>query len=239
MSSTSFARGELEQHGSWARNGWYSTWSANTGATSSACSSRPAGKFDTPMLRDPPVLAQPVERVQRLLERHLRVRPVQEQQVDVVDAEPLERVLGGALDLVGGRRRRPDLRREEDLVPRHAARPRSRARPRARSRRRAPCRSAGSRAPARPGRRRSRRARSPARCRIRGAESSPPGRRSSGLHSSWSESLSHCYAWQPPGRLAQLGERRLDKAEVTGSSPVSPIKSRSLHSPASPSKTAS
>jgi len=27
----------------------------------------------------------------------------------------------------------------------------------------------------------------------------------------------------PPGRLAQLGERRLDKAEVTGSSPVSPI----------------
>src|SRR4051795_4492067 len=25
-----------------------------------------------------------------------------------------------------------------------------------------------------------------------------------------------------PGRLAQLGERRLDKAEVTGSSPVSP-----------------
>src|SRR4051794_901000 len=34
--------------------------------------------------------------------------------------------------------------------------------------------------------------------------------------------VSHCYAWQPPGRLAQLGERRLDKAEVTGSSPVSP-----------------
>jgi hypothetical protein len=28
---------------------------------------------------------------------------------------------------------------------------------------------------------------------------------------------------QAPGRLAQLGERRLDKAEVTGSSPVSPI----------------
>jgi hypothetical protein len=27
-----------------------------------------------------------------------------------------------------------------------------------------------------------------------------------------------------PGRLAQLGERRLDKAEVTGSSPVSPIR---------------
>src|ERR1044072_2264203 len=36
--------------------------------------------------------------------------------------------------------------------------------------------------------------------------------------------LSHCYALRPPGRLAQLGERRLDKAEVTGSSPVSPIK---------------
>ncbi len=29
--------------------------------------------------------------------------------------------------------------------------------------------------------------------------------------------------WPFPGRLAQLGERRLDKAEVTGSSPVSPI----------------
>jgi hypothetical protein len=31
------------------------------------------------------------------------------------------------------------------------------------------------------------------------------------------------YSSNPPGRLAQLGERRLDKAEVTGSSPVSPI----------------
>ena len=30
-----------------------------------------------------------------------------------------------------------------------------------------------------------------------------------------------------PGRLAQLGERRLDKAEVTGSSPVSPMKPKS------------
>jgi hypothetical protein len=30
------------------------------------------------------------------------------------------------------------------------------------------------------------------------------------------------YICTPPGRLAQLGERRLDKAEVTGSSPVSP-----------------
>lgn len=30
--------------------------------------------------------------------------------------------------------------------------------------------------------------------------------------------------WGPvPGRLAQLGERRLDKAEVAGSSPASPI----------------
>ena len=33
-------------------------------------------------------------------------------------------------------------------------------------------------------------------------------------------------AWSFPGRLAQLGERRLDKAEVTGSSPVSPIAQR-------------
>ena len=32
--------------------------------------------------------------------------------------------------------------------------------------------------------------------------------------------------WPFPGRLAQLGERRLDKAEVTGSSPVSPIDER-------------
>ena len=30
-----------------------------------------------------------------------------------------------------------------------------------------------------------------------------------------------------PGRLAQLGERRLDKAEVTGSSPVSPTSRKS------------
>src|SRR5215217_4418895 len=36
-------------------------------------------------------------------------------------------------------------------------------------------------------------------------------------------SLSHCYACDLPGRLAQLGERLLDKQEVTGSSPVSPI----------------
>ena len=33
----------------------------------------------------------------------------------------------------------------------------------------------------------------------------------------------HC---RLPGRLAQLGERRLDKAEVTGSSPVSPTPKR-------------
>src|SRR4029077_7976819 len=33
----------------------------------------------------------------------------------------------------------------------------------------------------------------------------------------------------PPGRLAQLGERRLDKAEVAGSSPASPIISISRH----------
>src|SRR3954452_12784873 len=40
----------------------------------------------------------------------------------------------------------------------------------------------------------------------------------------YSLSHSHPVATLPgtPGRLAQLGERRLDKAEVTGSSPVSP-----------------
>jgi hypothetical protein len=32
-----------------------------------------------------------------------------------------------------------------------------------------------------------------------------------------------------PGRLAQLGERRLDKAEVTGSSPVSPMEKTLLN----------
>ena len=37
--------------------------------------------------------------------------------------------------------------------------------------------------------------------------------------------LIRCSAF--PGRLAQLGERRLDKAEVTGSSPVSPMRSKS------------
>src|SRR3954447_17025359 len=41
-------------------------------------------------------------------------------------------------------------------------------------------------------------------------------------------SHSHPVATLPgtPGRLAQLGERRLDKAEVTGSSPVSPTLSK-------------
>src|SRR3954467_8912243 len=38
----------------------------------------------------------------------------------------------------------------------------------------------------------------------------------------WAGDLSRCYPSRTPGRLAQLGERRLDKAEVTGSSPVSP-----------------
>ena len=33
-----------------------------------------------------------------------------------------------------------------------------------------------------------------------------------------------------PGRLAQLGERRLDKAEVTGSSPVSPMETIAIGS---------
>ena len=33
----------------------------------------------------------------------------------------------------------------------------------------------------------------------------------------------HATFTNPPGRLAQLGERRLDKAEVAGSSPASPI----------------
>jgi hypothetical protein len=43
------------------------------------------------------------------------------------------------------------------------------------------------------------------------------------------------YTVRLPGRLAQLGERRLDKAEVTGSSPVSPIVQlvrMAAHSPA-------
>ena len=34
------------------------------------------------------------------------------------------------------------------------------------------------------------------------------------------------YKWKRPGRLAQLGERQLDKLEVTGSSPVAPIPGR-------------
>ena len=42
-------------------------------------------------------------------------------------------------------------------------------------------------------------------------------------------SADRCYPARVPGRLAQLGERRLDKAEVTGSSPVSPTR-KALHS---------
>ena len=42
-----------------------------------------------------------------------------------------------------------------------------------------------------------------------------PGRDAVGPGARW-------YPVRLPGRLAQLGERRLDKAEVTGSSPVSP-----------------
>ena len=68
-----------------------------------------------------PVVPEPVQRAERLLQRHLRVRPVQQQQVDVVDAEPLERLLGVALDQLRRGVRVRHLRGQEDLVPRHAA----------------------------------------------------------------------------------------------------------------------
>src|SRR5436309_813829 len=43
--------------------------------------------------------------------------------------------------------------------------------------------------------------------------------------------LPHATFRAPPGRLAQLGERRLDKAEVAGSSPASPMTSRRAKPP--------
>ncbi len=60
----------------------------------------------------------------------------------------------------------------------------------------------------------------PARCSATRASTTPP-RVSSRERA---RSRAHRYASGLPGRLAQLGERRLDKAEVTGSSPVSPTR---------------
>ena len=216
--STSFARASSSRR-LWSRNGWYSTWLQNTGAISSACSQEAGGEVRHADVARPPVLADLVQRVQRLLERHVRVRPVQEQQVELVDAEPLQRLLRVALDLVGRRLVVRHLRGQEDLVARHAAlgdpapdlalvlvRARGVDLPVADLQRVADA----------------------VRRVLSGHQPRPvsDGRNAGRPVTSivvMERVLSHCYAWQPPGRLAQLGERRLDKAEVTGSSPVSPI----------------
>ena len=64
---------ELE-HPSWPRNGWYSTWSQNTGACSSACASSPAGKLETPRLRILPASRSSTSAASVSLERHVRRR---------------------------------------------------------------------------------------------------------------------------------------------------------------------
>ena len=220
---------------SWLSSGWYSTWSASSGAISSARASIPAGKFETPAWRISSRSCSVAQRAEAALERDLGDRPVQQQQVDVVGPEPPQRLL---------RRRRqrrrlvlavPDLRRQPDVAAVHAARrdpgadlrlvlvrprgvdvpvadlervlhalgrvlPGHLPRPVPEPRDRGP---------------------------LHGEDEVVVGARVHAPNVPVSEAPDtrrrRCYACDLPGRLAQLGERLLDKQEVTGSSPVSPI----------------
>jgi len=62
----------------------------------------------------------PRQRAQRIRERHLRVRPMQQQQVDLGHAQPRQALLGGSLEIVRLEVGGPDLGGEEYLVAFHA-----------------------------------------------------------------------------------------------------------------------
>src|SRR5215207_7894875 len=66
------------------------------------------------------LLPDPCQRAQRLHQRHLRVRPVQQQQVDLGQAQSHQAFLGRTLQIMRREMRRPDLGGEEDLIALHA-----------------------------------------------------------------------------------------------------------------------
>jgi hypothetical protein len=70
---------------------------------------------------DQALLAQVVECAERLLERHLGVRPVQEVEVEVLEAELLDALLGRAAQAVALEGARPHLGRDPELLARDAA----------------------------------------------------------------------------------------------------------------------
>lgn len=67
-----------------------------------------------------PLLPDPRQRAQCLHQRHLRIRPVQQQQVDLGQAQSHQAFLGRTLQIVGSEMRGPDLGGEEDLIALHA-----------------------------------------------------------------------------------------------------------------------
>ena len=62
------------------------------------------------------VLLDPAQGAQRFGQGYQRVRPVQEQQIDLGQAQPGEAALGGMLELMGGEMRRPYLGGQENIV---------------------------------------------------------------------------------------------------------------------------
>ena len=65
-------------------------------------------------------LAHMGERIQRLRQRHARVRPVQQQKIDLGQAQPGQALLGRAFEVVRGEMIGPDFCGDEHLVARHA-----------------------------------------------------------------------------------------------------------------------
>ncbi len=107
----------------WSRCGWYSTSLATSGASDSgiASPSSVVVKFETPIWRVSPSSSRPVQRADRVGQRDFRVGPVDQQQVDMVEPQPLQAGLGRAAEI--GRREvgPPHLGGDEDFVARHAA----------------------------------------------------------------------------------------------------------------------
>ncbi len=101
----------------WSRKGWHSIWSQTSGSLDSftACSSKATVKFDTPICRGVALALHLGHRAERLGERHARVRPVDQQQVDGVEPQ-LRQAPGRALELARRQQGRRHLGGDEDLV---------------------------------------------------------------------------------------------------------------------------
>src|SRR5215468_1920531 len=56
------------------------------------------------------------ERAERVAQRNLRIRPVQQEQIDLRELQPLQARLRGTLEVAGGKVRRPHLRGDEHLL---------------------------------------------------------------------------------------------------------------------------